>query len=499
MKFKNIFQLFLAGTFLAGASSCVDEIEYTPAEKVDLAEFYFSTGNANEQTIEEGQTSFSVLLGRLNAGAEQTVNITSTVTADVEGTTGAPFTIPATATFAEGEGTASVEITIDESLLQRKVNYTLSLSLEGVQNTPYYLGTLDVVCNYNPWITLGTGIYVEALAGSIFDLTAQGWPFNYAVTVQEHPDTKGFYRILNPYTTDAFPLGSQASTDKDYYIYVHAEDAAQCYVESSNTGCNLNPSYGNILVTSYAWEAMLEGASNDDVAAEGLFGTMENGNIVMPAGTLQLAMELYNNGAWSFDSAADFVLVLPGYKLVTDWDVLGTCQFTDGFAGPFFSTAVNGNTYNVVVERHKKNPNIIRISEPFGDASGYKKPNFATSEYITFDVSDPDCVVLTESIVTPVSNLRRGVFHATTEANYYMEVEGLTKDEVKEAGLGGTFKNDVITIPGAQICGTWSLVEDGELVYQPTNTDVVLNITPIQEAPAANVKSVAPREFKLRK
>lgn len=75
MKLSNIFHLLLAGAFAAGVSSCMDEVKYTPAEDVPMAEVYFSTGNPTEESLEEGQTSFTVLLGRANAGAEQTVTV----------------------------------------------------------------------------------------------------------------------------------------------------------------------------------------------------------------------------------------------------------------------------------------------------------------------------------------------------------------------------------------------------------------------------------------
>ena len=159
----------------------MDEVKYTPAEDVPMADVYFSTGNATEESLEEGQTSFTILLGRAVAGPEQTVTVHHTVATDSTGISAdGVFTIPESVTFAEGEGTALLEIPFDEAQLVKKVHYNFTFSLDGINDTPYYLGKLDVACTYNPWETLGTGIYTDAIIGSVFsDLADSGWPFTW--------------------------------------------------------------------------------------------------------------------------------------------------------------------------------------------------------------------------------------------------------------------------------------------------------------------------------
>ena len=496
MKFTNIFHLLLAGAFVAGTSSCVDEVKYTPAEPVGLADYYFSTGNPNYQELEEGQTGFSVTLGRLNTENAQTINIQHNAEIDDI------FTVPATVTFAAGEGTATVEIVYDETKLVKKKEYVVDLKLDGIPNTPYYLGELAVTCMYNPWTTLGTGIYTDALVCSVFDVE----PYSYNVTVQQHPDNPDMYRIKNPYAPGSYPLdGVDYNTEKLYTITFNAEDKKGVYVETSNTGFCANAQYGNILVSSQAYLNMEEGQTLAQQKEAGLCGYVEEGNIVMPVNTLQIAMELYNNGAWAFQNENNqMVLTLPGFKPVSEWAPVGMCDYTDGFAGPFLKTPQPNHTYKVLVEKHKKTKGLYRIVDPFGAESGYTIPASATvSEYITFDVSNPKLVLVGDEIFTPASKLRKGLFVATTTADYELSHSEITKEELIEAGIGGSFENDIIRIPGDQIQGYFSLEPDNVITQTAPYTDVVLdlkNITPWEPAEKKAPKTGIPAgNLKLRK
>lgn len=502
MKLSNIFHLLLAGAFAAGVSSCIDEVKYTPAEDVPMAEVYFSTGNPTQESLEEGQTSFTVLLGRANAGAEQTVTVHHTVASDSTGLDiDGVFTIPESVTFAEGEGTALLEVTYDEAQLIKKVSYNFTFSLDGINDTPYYLGKLDVACTYNPWETLGTGIYTDAIVGSVFDFSSYGWPFTYNVTVQEHPDIKGFYRLLNPYAPGTYPLTFQPDYgNKDYYVYIHAEDPEKVYVETSNIGLCVNSQYGRMIIASESYIQMEEGAT------DGLkFGTLEKGNIVIPEEQILIAMELYSNGQWVESNAVDFVLVLPGFKPISDWEEVGMCDFTDGFNGPFRKTPVNGNKYKVLVEHNTKTPSLYRIVDPFGAESGYPSSSTATpSEYITFNVANENCVVLTDTIATNFTKLGQGTFMVTTEANYQIEENGMSMEELVEVGIGGTFKDNVITIPGDQILGWYKLKPENIVRQTEPYTDVVLDLSapepwePASRKAPANI-DVSKMNLRLRK
>lgn len=472
MKFTNIFNLLLAGAFVAGASSCVDEIEYTPAEKVDLADYYFSTGNVTQNDLDEGQTSFSVLLGRLNTEGEQTVPVKTEIKTDADTTD--LFTIPKTVTFADGEGTALLTVTYDEAKLTRKVNYDFNFSLDGIQDTPYYLGNLNVTCIYNPWITLGKGVYTDVIIGNVFSL--EGWPFTYGVTVQEHPDTKGFYRLVNPYAPGTYPIAGVNYGTSNYYVLIHAEDPTAVYLETSNIGFCGNPTYGRFLVSSTAYLNMTEEDSTLEQEKEaGNCGELEQGNVFIPAEKIEIAMESYQDGAWNFKNSEEFHLVLPGYDaLDRNWETLGMCDFTDGFCGPFLTAPQDNHTYKVRVDINKKSPNIIRIVDPYGAEAGYPKSLRDPSKYITFDVANPNCIMLSDTITTVAHNRKTfGVVLAMTVADSLFQKEGWSVQEIIDEGIGGSFADSVITIPAMDVIGMWS--NNKKHIYQET-TDVVLDL-----------------------
>ena len=500
MKFTNIFHLLLAGAFVGGVSSCIDEVKYTPAEPVSLAEYYFSTGNPNYQDLEEGQKSFTVLLGRLDTTGEQTVAVQHNAEVDPF------FEIPESVTFAAGEGTATMTITYDETKLERKKEYVLDLKLDGIQSTPYYLGELAVTCMYNPWLTLGTGIYTDAIVCSVFDVE----PYTYNVTVQQHPDNPDLYRIKNPYAPGTYPLnGAGYDESKTYFITFNAEDQEGVYVETSNTGFSANSQYGNMLVSSKAYVNMEDGGTLEEQKEAGLCGYVEEGNIFMPVNTLHIAMELYNNSAWSFSNEnQQMVLTLPGFKPVSEWETYGMCDYTDGFAGPFMGTPQRNHTYKVLVEKHKKTEGMYRIVDPFGPESGYTIPTGSTvAEYITFDATNPKLVLVGGGIATPArkkgSGMRDGLFMATTVADYELMNTEVTQDELIEAGIGGTFENDIIRIPGDQVQGYYNAKPD-DIIYQTEPyTDVVLdlkNVTPWEPASKKAPKTGIPAgNLQLRK
>ena len=154
-------------------------------------------------------------------------------------------------------------------------------------------------------------------------------------------------------------------------------------------------------------------------------------------------------------------------------ETLGMCDFTDGFCGPFLTDPQDNHTYKVRVDINKKSPNVIRIVDPYGAEAGYPKSLRDPSEYITFDVANPNCIMLSDTITTVAHNRRTfGVVLATTQANSLFQ-EGLSIEEIVSEGIGGTFADSVITIPADQVVGIWSNTKKN--VYQET-TDVVLDL-----------------------
>lgn len=489
MKFSNIFHLLLAGVATAGLASCMESVDYTPAEPVALSPYYFSTGNGDYESLEEGQTSFSIIMGR--ASSEGTLTVPLQHNPEIDGI----FNVPAEVTFAEGEGVTTFDVTFDMVNIEKKKEYNIKLSLADVPDTPYSLGTLNITAYYNPWETLGMGIYTDAIVPSIFDIGSD--PLTYNVEIQTHADRPGVYRLRNPYKPGIYPITGLDYGDKDYFVYINAADPEGVYVETSNTGFCGNPDYGRILVSSEAYENIQNGGTIEEQKEADLCGELVKGNITIPKGKFMMAMEYYQGGAFSLPGKYDMKLTLPGYKPETEWKEVGMCNYTDGFAGPFMATPVLNNTYPVLVEQHKKNHNLYRIVDPFGAESGYTASAEGVDKYIVFDVTNPKCIQVGEGILTPYKDRRFGVLYATTVADWEILRNNLAIEEIIDAGYGGSFENGVITIPGDQVVGYYKL-RPNDQVSPKTPVDVVLDLnsaTPVPEPEAFR----APKTFTLRK
>ena len=469
MKLSNIYTLLLAGFGLTGATSCVDKVEYEPAEPVALAPYYFSTGNGDREDLEEGQSSFTILLGRLDAEKELEVPVEHN--SDID----AVFNVPNTVKFAAGEATATLEVTFDLANVEKRKEYNLNLNLDGVQNTPYYLGDLSMIIYYNPWESIGKGMYTEASICSIFNNVES---YTYEVEIQEHPTEKGYYRLVNPYGPGIYPIKNAVDYGvANRYMYFNAVDPEGVYVETMNTGWSGGTTYGNVVISSKAYRNMQDGETLEEQKEAKLTGYYEEAtkNLVMPAKTLEMAMTNYQSGKYIADNAIDCRVVLPGGKVVSDWEEVGFCNYTDGFCGPFLSTPVLNNTYQVYVEYNSKT-NVYRVVNPFGVNSGYTDTESEQSSYLTFDVSVPNCVVLGDAVQTTIESRFFGPLMATTQANIELQTSEISREELAEAGIGGTFEGKVIRIPGDQVVGYYQSTPTNYR-YPKTPVDVVLDLT----------------------
>lgn len=103
--FKYTF-IALLGVLTLGLSSCTDEYEYTPASKTELGgnAFLVSGGSTAKSFLPEAEQSFTFKVSRIDSTEAQTVGLSSS---------NDKFTVPATVSFAAGQGTAEVKVNFD--------------------------------------------------------------------------------------------------------------------------------------------------------------------------------------------------------------------------------------------------------------------------------------------------------------------------------------------------------------------------------------------------
>lgn len=141
----------IAALALSGVLSACDDNDYAPGAPVAGDQVYFSLDESDEVSIPEQATSVTINVNRVKTDNALTVDFTYTLT----DASGAPvtdiFTVPASASFAEGSETAPIEIGVDFSKVVADAEYFLTLELKGNNLTPYGASKREYVLSYAPW------------------------------------------------------------------------------------------------------------------------------------------------------------------------------------------------------------------------------------------------------------------------------------------------------------------------------------------------------------
>lgn len=143
------------------------------------------------------------------------------------------------------------------------------------------------------WVTLdGEGEYMDGVYANIYNGVS---PQAYNVTVQEHKNYKGYYRVVNPYTngnwTAASAIGPALDTSQNYYLYIDAMRPGMVFIEDSPLGVNFGDGEGMISSMAFVYHCY-------DQDATAYYGTRdENGLITFPDGSVTFSEKGYSNGA----------------------------------------------------------------------------------------------------------------------------------------------------------------------------------------------------------
>ena len=150
------------------------------------------------------------------------------------------------------------------------------------------------------WESLGTTSMTEPFFNSFF---GSGYaPTTYDVELQENIATPGFYRVVNPianYSGSLVSYNKHSLTSHNHYIYIHAENPEQVYVEESPLGFEME-GYGDLALTPTA----------------GQYGTIENGVITIPSSAAGLWFRDYYNG-FTVSLSSAFTVTVPMEHTIT--------------------------------------------------------------------------------------------------------------------------------------------------------------------------------------
>jgi len=128
------------------------------------------------------------------------------------------------------------------------------------------------------------------------------------------------------------------------------------------------------------------------------------------------------------------------------WVSLGFCEYTDDLFIPLYAPPSYIVTYDVEILEHRDKPGLFRLKNAYGEDYPYNDPgDYAEfNVYIEIDATDPDGVFIDYQSMGV--NWGDGDAYIYSLASYMMD-EGDTFEEVKEAGVCGTYKDGIITFP----------------------------------------------------
>jgi len=180
---------------------------------------------------------------------------------------------------------------------------------------------------------------------------------------------------------------------------------------------------------------------------------------IVAVGYNQANEEVYNTS---------YTFTFTTVKAESEWESIGQAKYTDGFLYPFYN-GFGGETWMVELERHKANPGIIRMVNPYNSQywpSGKTEWDLPGNYYITINMEDPDGVYVEESPMGIMLSANDGAITAGSAAAELL-AEGYPLSVIKNAGYAGKLENGKITFPGMALTTWWA----NEQYSTPSNWD----------------------------
>ncbi len=310
-KITKLFSLVLISLVAFGISSCTDKYEYEQAT-VPSSQVYFNKDQATTITVDKKSSSFDVNIYRVDTNGELTVPLTFT---PGEGNI---YTVPASATFADGKNVATITISYDpEKLVYGEyTGGTITVGGEGIDTT-YGVSAFTFKAGATEWVPFNEnnsyGYYREDCITTFFNVPN----VKYSVYMEKSIVNPGMYRMKNVYGK-AYPLNGDEDydTSKDYWWVIDATDPDFVYFHSYASEANYG--YGQITVGSLV-QFFLDNGYTLDVVKQNrpdIFGTLKNGVITMPEKSMTIEMADYNPGNPQYAGNNGMTAVaLPGSKI----------------------------------------------------------------------------------------------------------------------------------------------------------------------------------------
>ena len=327
MKMNRYIVYLISAIFAFSAISCQEELTYQPGEQdhENCYGVYFpAQKGAGDLQIEPTDSKvLTYTVRRTNTDGELHVPVKIVDSAQVFSVTEIHF--------RDEEPVAELQVYFPSIELGK--TYECTLQIDGEEYVSKYSqnsSSLRFSVTMIKWNKLlgpngeTTGKYRDAVFQDWFSVSGAGAEAN--VEIQERDDMPGYYRIFDVYGVNYMSalFGGNMSSNCVYqsYMYINATDPDKVWIPTFKCGLILHSDYGEISIGSY----VTENAADFGSSISSVYGTLREGVIEFPSGSLQMKLEML--GWYSANATGTHRIILPGYS-AKDYHVALTAGVSD--------------------------------------------------------------------------------------------------------------------------------------------------------------------------
>ena len=310
-------------------ASCAQEEMHAPGEldNENCYGVYFPTqkGLGDLQIEPDDPTTLKFVVRRTNSRGEIRVPVSISSNYQV-------FTVDEVV-FEDGSPVSELVVHFPSAKIA--VTYECTLRLEGddfvskYSSNPSHINFSVTRVKWNDVIGPNgetTGRWRDGIFPEWFAVTNPNIERN--IVLQERDDMPGFYRTYDVYNADY--LGSMFGANvsslcvEQNYTYIDATNPEKVWIPTFRTGVIMHADYGMMSVGSY----VAENSDDFDPSIASVYGTLKEGVIEFPYGSLQMKLE--RMGWYQTNSGGLHRIILPGYK-AKEYEVSVTAGVSDRY------------------------------------------------------------------------------------------------------------------------------------------------------------------------
>lgn len=359
------------------------------------------------------------------------------------------YTLLAAAVFAVAAtaGIVSPELTINPAAT--RINETMPSGDDSVESGAVRRASVPE----GDWIDRGKAIWYEDLL-TVFDKVDKG--LSWKTTIEESATTPGYYRIA-PYTANSPIAKKIGGAHPEAVFYINATDPEKVYID------------GDVNVY-YPMSVRLCHVVPENGWHSALYGTLADGEISFPAQSLLDCMYISISPV---NLSGRFKIRLPDAPEVSEdtWKPIGTGYYTEDCLSTFWGN-INGVRWEVQFEENAAYPGLYRIVNPYNENCPFISMDMVDTEtdhYMIVDATDPDAVVVYDSMTGLTVDEQYGEVFISSYAYYRITKLGETFDKQIEMGYVGKLENGTITMPERSLIIGMTQFNDFGLYYANTS------------------------------